>query len=88
MDHSRRIIAHAHSDRSKGIRLMEVPWLAIVVLILALVVMLALWGKLPSRLRLPHQAPPGNSPVNSSLVSPTPLMAPPRPRLIAQRIQK
>ena len=65
MTHSRRIIAHAHSDRSKGIRLMEVPWLAIIVLILALVVMLALWGKLPSRLRLPHQSPPRNAPQSS-----------------------
>jgi hypothetical protein len=70
MAHFRRIIAHAHSDRSKGIRLMEVPWLAIVVLILALVVILGLWGKLPSRLRLPHQAPPGNNPGVSHLLPP------------------
>ena len=69
MDHSRRIIAQAHSDRSKGIRLMEVPWLAIVILILALVVILALWGKLPSRPRLPHQAPPGNAPQSSIVLS-------------------
>jgi hypothetical protein len=67
MAHARRIIAHAHAQRSTGTRLMEVPWLAIIVLILALVVILALWGKLPSRFRLPHEAPPGNAPLSSIL---------------------
>jgi hypothetical protein len=66
---SRRMIAHAHSHRSMALRLMEVPWLAIVILVLALVVILALWGKLPSRPPLPHQAPPGNATPSSHFLS-------------------
>lgn len=54
------------------------PWLAIVILILMLIVILALWGKLPARLNLPHQAPPGNDPAASRLFLPDRLHAPAR----------
>jgi hypothetical protein len=42
--------------------LKQVPWTTIVLLILLLILMLTLWGKLPTRLRRQHQAPAGNAP--------------------------
>jgi hypothetical protein len=53
--------------------LKEVPWTTIILLVLLLVVMLALWGKLPSRLHLQHQAPAGNAPGVSTLAIDKPL---------------
>jgi hypothetical protein len=47
--------------------LREAPWATIALLTLVLILILALWGKLPSRLRLPHEAPGGNAPGGSSL---------------------
>jgi hypothetical protein len=47
--------------------LREAPWATIALLTLVLILILALWGKLPSRLRLPHQTPSGNAPGVSSL---------------------
>jgi len=44
------------------------PWVIIAVLLLALVVIFALWGKLPKRPRMPHETPSGNAPGVSSLV--------------------
>jgi len=46
----------------------SVPWVIIGVLLLALVVIFALWGKLPKRPRMPHETPSGNAPSVSSLV--------------------
>jgi hypothetical protein len=37
------------------------------VLLFALAVIFALWGKLPKRPRMPHQTPSGNAPGVSSL---------------------
>jgi hypothetical protein len=37
------------------------------VLLLALVVIFALWGRLPKRPRMPHQTPSGNAPGVSRL---------------------
>jgi uncharacterized BrkB/YihY/UPF0761 family membrane protein len=65
MAQSRRINARATPQRSISVRLKQVPWVIIAVLILALILILALWGKLPSQLRLPHHTPPGNSPGSS-----------------------
>ena len=69
MAHSRRIAVHAHATRhgrtSAGWK--EAPWVTIVLLILVLVMILALWGKLPSRSNQPHQAPRGNAPGGSQL---------------------
>jgi hypothetical protein len=42
--------------------------MTIAVLLLALVVIFALWGKLPKRPRMPHETPSGNAPGVSSLV--------------------
>jgi len=41
--------------------------MTIALLLLALVVIFALWGKLPKRPRMPHQTPAGNAPGVSSL---------------------
>lgn len=45
----------------------SVPWMTIGVLLLALVVIFALWGKLPKRPRMPRETPSGNAPGVSSL---------------------
>jgi len=48
------------SQRHEAIaRLKKLPWAAIVVLILMLIVMLAMWGKWPHEERRPPQAPTG-----------------------------
>ena len=63
-----RHIAHPHSiERGAKECLREAPWATIALLTLVLILILALWGKLPSRLRLPHQAPAGRAPGSSSL---------------------
>jgi len=68
--------AIATRNRGRGViaSLREMPWAALIVLILVLIVMLAMWGKLPHGLRRPSQAPPGTviglrmAPPNSSIV--------------------
>jgi hypothetical protein len=63
-----RHVADSHStERDVKACLREAPWVTIALLTLVLILILALWGKLPSRLRLPHQAPGGKSPGGSSL---------------------
>lgn len=66
-----RHVARPHS-MERGVKecLIEAPWVTILLLTLVLILILALWGKLPSRLRLPHQAPSGNAPGSSSLYLP------------------
>ena len=81
MSQSRRIVSHPriichpvthhyggphHRDESE--KLKHVPWTTIVLLMVLMVLILALWGKLPARLRLQHQAPTGNAPGVSTLV--------------------
>lgn len=69
MAQSRRIAVHPHATRhgrtSEGWK--EAPWATIVLLILVLVMILTLWGKLPSHLNQLHQAPRGNAPGGSQL---------------------
>jgi len=63
-----RHVASSHSmERDVKECLREAPWVTIALLTLVLILILALWGKLPSRLRLPHQAPSGNAPGAASL---------------------
>ena len=67
MAHSRPISVHRHTAPHGGIRpaLNEVPWSTILLLVLVLIVILALWGKLPSRLNLPHEMWPLKTPASS-----------------------
>ena len=66
---ARRWIATEGSpQRSADTGRKSVPWATIAVLLLALVVIFALWGKLPKRPRMPHETPSGNAPSVSSLV--------------------
>lgn len=69
MAHSRRIAVPVRATPQRCAREEQekVPWATIVLLILALVMILALWGKLPSRLNQPHQTPRGNAPGRSQL---------------------
>jgi len=80
MAQPRRIIAPAHPvvaprrmatevspQRSADTERKCVPWVTIAVLLLALVVIFALWGKLPKRPRMPHETPSGNALGVSSL---------------------
>ena len=67
MAHTRRIVVHPPATRRgrAGAGWKEAPWFTIVLLTLVLVMILALWGKLPSRSNQPHQAPRGNAPGGS-----------------------
>jgi hypothetical protein len=67
MAQSRRISVTTSPQRQVSGGLKETPWATIVLLILALIVILGLWGRLPSRPHLPRQAPSGNAPGVSSL---------------------
>ena len=58
----RHVIFSPSTERDVKVCLREAPWVTIALLTLVLILILALWGKLPSRLRLPHQAPSGNAP--------------------------
>lgn len=64
----RRIGTEVSPQRSADTERKSVPWMTIGVLLLALAVIFALWGKLPKRPRMPHQAPSGNAPGVSSLL--------------------
>jgi hypothetical protein len=64
----RWIATQVSPQRSADIGRKSVPWMTIAVLLLALVVIFALWGKLPKRPRMPHETPSGNAPSVSSLV--------------------
>jgi hypothetical protein len=80
MAQSRRIIAPAppvaprwiategSPQRSADTERKSVPWVTIAVLLLAMVIIFALWGKLPKRPRMPHETPSGNAPSVSSLL--------------------
>ena len=46
----------------------SVPWVTIAVLLLAMVIIFALWGKLPKHPRMHNETPSGNAPGVSSLV--------------------
>ena len=63
----RQVILSPSTERDVKVCLREAPWVTIALLTLVLILILALWGKLPSRLRLPHQAPSGNAPGAASL---------------------
>jgi hypothetical protein len=63
----RRIATEVSPQRSADTERKAVPWMTIGVLLLALVVIFALWGKLPKRPRTPHETPSGNAPGVSSL---------------------
>ena len=69
MAHARRIPVPFRASPQRCLRedQQKVPWATIVLLIVLLVVILALWGKLPSRLNQLHQAPRGNAPGVSHL---------------------
>ena len=64
----RWIATEGSPQRSADSGRKSVPWAIIAVLLLALVVIFALWGKLPKRPRMPHETPSGNAPSVSSLV--------------------
>lgn len=64
----RWIATEVSPHRSAYTRRKSVPWMTIAVLLLALVVIFALWGKLPKRPRMPHETPSGNAPGVSSLI--------------------
>jgi hypothetical protein len=64
----RWIATEGSPQRSADTERKSVPWVTIAVLLLALVVIFALWGKLPKRPRMPHETPSGNVPGVSSLV--------------------
>lgn len=64
---SRRVVFSPSTERGIKECLRQAPWATIALLTLVLILILALWGKLPSRLRLPHQAPSGNAPGVSTL---------------------
>jgi hypothetical protein len=66
----RRIATQVSPQRSADTERKCVPWVTIAVLLLAVVVIFALWGKLPKRPRMPHQTPSGNAPGASRLFSP------------------
>jgi hypothetical protein len=66
----RRIATEVSPQRSADTERKCVPWVTIAVLLLAVVVIFALWGKLPKRPRMPHQTPSGNVPGASRLFSP------------------
>jgi hypothetical protein len=63
----RRIATEVSPQRGADTGRKSVPWMTIGLLLLALVVIFALWGKLPKRPRMPHQAPSGNALGVSSL---------------------
>ena len=69
----RRMATKVSPQRSADAERESVPWVTIAVLLLAVVVVFALWGKLPKRPRLPHEAPSGNAPGISSLSIDSPL---------------
>ena len=58
----RRIAARESPQRCADIESKSVPWMIIIVLLLVVVLIFALWGKLPHPSRLPHEAPSGNAP--------------------------
>ena len=64
----RWIATEGSPQRSADTERKSVPWAIIAVLLLALVVIFALWGRLPKRPRMPHETPSGNAPGVSSLV--------------------
>ena len=64
--HSRHVFS-ASTERGVKECLREAPWVTIMLLTLVLILILTLWGKLPSHLKLPHHAPGGNAPGGSSL---------------------
>jgi len=67
--HARRLVVPLRGSPQRCLRdeQEKAPWVAILLLILVLVVILALWGQLPSRLNQLHQAPRGNAPGVSHL---------------------
>ena len=69
MAHAKRIAVPFRASPHRCIRddQERVPWATIVLLVLVLVVIMALWGKLPARLKQLHQAPRGNAPGVSHL---------------------
>lgn len=62
MAHSKRIFAQCGPQHSLKYHPRSVPWTAIVVLVLAIIIIAALWGKVPRKPRLPYEAPAGNAP--------------------------
>ena len=59
MAQARSTVATGRRRREAIARLKEMPWAALVVLILVLIVILAMWGKWPHAARRPLQAPTG-----------------------------
>lgn len=60
MAHARGAAGTGSQRRGALARLKELPWAALVVLILMLIVLLAMWGKWPHADRRPPQAPTGS----------------------------
>lgn len=77
MAQARGVVGTGSQRREAIARLKKLPWAAIVVLILMLIVMLAMWGKWPHEERRPSQAPTGfviglqSGSANSPIVSAT-----------------
>jgi hypothetical protein len=61
MAQSKRIFAPGAPHHSLKLEPKAVPWGTIAVILLALIVILALWGKIPRQTRRPHLAPPTSS---------------------------
>lgn len=61
MTQSRRIVSSLKPQHSLNPGPKAVPWGTIVVLVLALILILALWGKIPRQTRRPPAAPPAIS---------------------------
>jgi quinol-cytochrome oxidoreductase complex cytochrome b subunit len=62
MTQSKRIVVPVAPQHSSRVQRKTVPWFCLVVLILALIIILGLWGKLPKIPRLQHETPGGNAP--------------------------
>jgi hypothetical protein len=60
MDRARGALGTGSQRRGAMARLKELPWAALVVLILMLIVLLAMWGKWPHADRRPPEAPTGS----------------------------
>lgn len=68
MTQSKRMVVSRAPQYGPGVERKTVPWFCLIVLILALIIILALWGKLPKIPRLQHEVPSGNAPGAASLL--------------------
>lgn len=61
----------AHPPLCREAEVKSVPWIAVIVLILAVIIILSLWGKLPHPPRFPREAPPASKSPATSLFVPS-----------------